>query len=143
MIETLMELLDRDIDDASRRLADVLAERAAMHQAAAYWREQLNHPQSLEGVSDAGAGIADFLLWGAKADRELKTLAEKDFLVEERISECRNALLHLSRRRDTLKEVMARRRREAERREQRRRERDIAQRGAAREAAAKGEATWR
>ncbi len=133
MIETLIDLIQREVDELSARLIDALQEKAQVRRQTDYWRQQLKTAQGVESTVPA---IADFLNWGAKADHELKMLAEKDFLVEERICECRASLLAMARRRDALVQVLERRQKEADRQARRRLDREMAHRGAALKAAA-------
>ncbi len=131
MIETLVELLNREMDEASRGLADLMEERRLQKEAAHYWKQHLHGANVSEFMGHPGE-IAGWLRFGERADRELKMLEEKDFLVETRISECRDLLLQLTRRRDALVEVVDRRNRVVRATMQRRLEKDMMQRGMAR-----------
>ncbi len=137
MIQTLMDLIDRDIDDTMRQLNELQKERRELAGEREYWRGHLTSAQAagLEGPID----IAMRLRYGERADRELKMLVEKDFLVETRITECRNVLLQLTQRKDALREVLVRRERDRQQIAQRRQERDRTQRGIARRVAKEAE----
>lgn len=131
MIGRLIELVERDIDQVTGQLAALRREQSALAAERAYWTQHLSAPPTELSSIDA---IREVLQYGARADRELKTLAEKDFLVETRIVDCRNSLSQLSRRKEALSEVLARRERAEAARMARRQERDMVQRGLARRA---------
>jgi DNA repair exonuclease SbcCD ATPase subunit len=140
MIQTLIDLVERDIEAASLQLADLEHERTRIAREVETWRAHL-HFDAEAAVN--GGDVAARLIFGARADRELKTLAEKDFLVETRISECRTELLALKRRQDTLREVVVRREHVRAQAAKRREERHRANQGAARKAAREGKDPWR
>jgi hypothetical protein len=142
MINTLIELLDRELDEASRRLQDLLYEQAEIQQAQKYWREKRQGVLVLDQLQ-GGMEIRDWLNFGMKAGRELKKLEEKDFLVQERITDCRNTLLQLARRQNLLTQVLTRRQDAQRHRDERRRERELVQRGTARQAAKEEVQRWR
>ncbi len=131
MIGRLIELVERDIDQVMSQLAELMREQGALQSERAYWTQHLSARPLELSSSDA---IRAVLQYGARADRELKTLAEKDFLVETRIVDCRNYLSQLSRRKEALIEVLARRERAQAARLARRQEREMVQRGLARHA---------
>ena len=131
MIARLIELVERDIDQVTQQLAQLIREQGALGAERTYWMQHLG---AEAGELDSIDAIRAALQYGARADRELKTLAEKDFLVETRIGECRNILSQLSRRKEALHEVLSRRQRAEEARLARRQERDMVQRGLARRA---------
>ncbi len=131
MIERLIELVERDIDQVTQQLAAFIREQAGLEVERAHWVQHLAPPAAEFDSIDA---IRQALQYGARADRELKTLAEKDFLVETRIGDCRNTLSQLSRRKEALTEVLSRRQRAEAARLARRQERDMIQRGLARRA---------
>ena len=133
MIERLIELVERDIDQVTQQLAAFIREQAELEVERAHWVQHLA-PSAAE--FDSIGAIRQALQYAARADRELKTLAEKDFLVEERICECRASLLAMARRRDALVQVLERRQKEADRQARRRLDREMAHRGAALKAAA-------
>ncbi|PSR23343.1 MAG: hypothetical protein C7B45_03245 [Sulfobacillus acidophilus] len=141
MIRTLMELVEQELDEASRRLQELLFEQAQIRQAQKYWRDRRGDVMAVDQLQDAMA-IEDWLSFGRKADRELKKLEEKDFLVEERITDCRNTLLQLARRQKLLAQILIRRQDAQRRRDDRRRERELAQRGTARQAAKEEAQRW-
>lgn len=143
MIETLIELVERDIEEASGELANLLAEQRQIRSQAQYWAEHMALRHG-EDDMDSAAAIGERLRFGARADQELKMLGEKDFLVEERITTCQRALLELARKKDALQEVLARRQQVIERTAKRRHERDMAQRGMARRLTEEvGRKSWR
>lgn len=138
MIDTLLDLLGREMDQESRRLADLLFEQQEIRLAQVHWRGYLTGSPAVA----SGTDIAGWLNYGEKANRELKKLVEKDLVVETRISECRTTLLGLKRQHQTLTEVLDRRERAQKSAARRRQEREQAQHGAAREAAREGQERW-
>lgn len=141
MIEALVDLINRDMDELLRQLADLLEERHRYEMQVQYWHEHLHGRNSAFGFAQ-GEQIAAWLQYGERAQRELKILEEKDFLVVERISDCRDLLLSLTRRKEALTEVLNRRRLAAERLAQRRQMRDMMQRNAAQRMLQEGEEPW-
>jgi len=141
MIEQLIEMVVREQDVMSRQLANFLDEERSLSQEASYWQSQLSGapPETMQGAF----AIVDWLAYGEKADRELAILAEKDFIVKARISECRDLLLLLKKRQDMLWEVLSRRRLAQDTIARRRQERDAAQRSAARRVVREDEQPWR
>lgn len=131
MIATLIELAEAERDRLVGTLAALVEERRVLAEERKYWRSKMGTPTiSVMGSDD----IARWLTFAARADRELQNLAEKDFLVEERISECRTDLLDVSRRIETLKRVRQRRDEARQQVLQRRQGRELSQRGVARRA---------
>lgn len=142
MIATLIDRVERELEEVSRNLKTLLDEQAQLHQTQDYWRDKLQGGPG-DNQLQGGMAIADWLNFGLKADRELKNLEEKDFLVQERITDCRNTLLLLARRKDVLTHVLTRRAHAQQHRADRRRERDVAQRAMARQAAKEDAQRWR
>ncbi len=138
MITTLLHLLGQELDQQSKVLADLLFEKESIEKSRIYW---FNHLRTAKNTLSASE-IADWLQYGEKADRELKKLEEKDFVVETRILECRLMLLQLLHRQEILNEVLARRQREGQRALGRRHERAMAQYGAAQKAAREVQQHW-
>jgi hypothetical protein len=140
MIETVLELLEQEMDQAKRLLSDLIRERRVLEEETRYWHRWLTDPHLLSDSSPAG--IADWLSYGARADRELKNLAEKDFVVEARISDCRDTLERLMRRHQALSEILGRRARARAYARQRRSEREFSQQSQVRLAAREGPDPW-
>lgn len=138
MITTLLHLLAQEMDQESKVLADLLFEKESIEKSRIYWSSHIKMTQSLLSALE----IADWLQFGEKADRELKKLEEKGFVVETRILECRMMLLQLLRRQEILNEVLARRQRESQQILRRRHDRAIAQYGAAHKAAREVQQRW-
>ncbi len=131
MIVTLIELQESERDRLREMLAALVEEQRVLHEEKGYWLSKMGIPtSSLMGSDD----IAGWLAFAARADRELQNLAEKDFLVEARINECRTAILGVSRRIETLQEVLQRREEGRQKVLQRRQGRELSQRGVARRA---------
>ncbi len=139
MIETLMDLVGRELDAQSQRLHDLEYERTRLATEREYWRAGLTFDAA---SADTAGAVASILNFGARADRELKNLADKDFVIQERISECRMELVGLKRRLDVLREVMVRRESVRIQAAKRRADRERVSQGAARKAARGGEETW-
>lgn len=132
MISALVDLLEQEMNGLTRQLAEYRLERQRFAEERVYWQEILSGQGMLN--HSTGDGIAASLRYGAKADREMKSLEEKDFLVETRIKECREMLLSLAQRRKTLEKLWERRQKAAQLKAARRQERDMMQRDAARRA---------
>ena len=132
MISALVDLLEQEMNGLTRQLAEYRLERQRFAEERVYWQEILSGQGMLN--HSTGDGIAASLRYGARADREMKSLEEKDFLVEKRIKECREMLLSLAQRRKTLEKLWERRQKAAQLKAARRQERDMMQRDAARRA---------
>lgn len=141
MIDRLLEMAERALEEAGHNLAQGLAEHQAILADLDYWLGQLRLPQP--EVTDA-LSLAAWLQYGMKADRQVKELEEKDFFVEQRIKGYRETVLALMRRRDVLREVIRRRQVQALQIAARREVRELAQKGATRRARQESEDTlWR
>ena len=138
MIEVILRLVGHEIDEATRALEEILSERREIAEERQYWQQQKDMPHDLHD----GYDIQSWLSYAARADREMKRLAEKDFLVEERINECRTVLLGLSQRKKTLETVLIRRQLAAEKTAQRRMAREYSQRVMARAAKEANREPW-
>lgn len=132
MIETLVQLINRDIEEVTRAMADLAREQRRLAEEKIGWQQTM--VQTPDGGLGDPAAIQDWLRFGQRAERALQNLEEKDFLVEERITKCRTQLLALNQRRELLEKVLARRQEAQAAAARRRQERDYTQRGIARRA---------
>ncbi|MCY0878377.1 MAG: hypothetical protein OWU84_05500 [Firmicutes bacterium] len=137
MIERLLEMVDRKIEEHRLELAALENELQALRGERAYWLQWLKGTVSLP-LTD-GPAIRDWLAYGAKADRTVKILTEKDFLVETRIMQCRTELRALAERRQRLEDILARRERHRRAVAERRAVRRLHEQAMARHAAKEGE----
>ncbi|MCY0897345.1 MAG: hypothetical protein OWU33_00180 [Firmicutes bacterium] len=137
MIQRLLELLEQQMDGVQQRLFELDAERRQLQAERAFWERSLTSP--LDSPLTGADAIAEWLRFGEKADREVKILTEKDFLVETRITQCRMELWALAERHKRLSEVFARRQKHRRAMEERRATRQLLERALARQAAKEGE----
>ncbi|NMP23551.1 hypothetical protein [Sulfobacillus harzensis] len=131
MISVLIDLAGQERDRLRHELASLVEEQRLIAQQREHWHLSMTRaPETMA----SGGDIAQWLAFGARADKQLQILEEKDFVVETRISECREALIRVIRRIETLETIMERREQERLKTLQRREVRGLSQRGVARRA---------